>query len=103
MGEIALENDGFNKNEKQLFFNQIKGLIMELNLSTDWGNIVLSVGHEKKRLVNFAIDKKDYPKVSGLFDVGDFVSLKFFLSSRKKDERWYTNANVLEISKWESF
>jgi hypothetical protein len=36
---------------------------------------------------------------SAAFVVGDKVAIKFYLTSRKKHDRWYTTASILEMQK----
>ena len=46
------------KSDKQIYFNQIKGIIDELNYSETFCNITLSVGHETNRKVNLVAKKE---------------------------------------------
>ena len=85
------------KTDKQLFFNQIKGTIEELNDSDTFCNITLSVGHDTKRFANLVAKKDLFNSICSRFKVGDIIGLKFFISSRHKHGRWYTMANVLEV------
>lgn len=87
------------KNDKQLFFNQIKGLIHEMNESEDFCNIVLEVGHENNRYVSFVTKKFRYDQIKSDLTIGEKVCIRFYLSSRKKHDRWYTTATVLDIQK----
>jgi hypothetical protein len=87
----------FNRNEKQFFFNQIKGIISELNESADFCSITLTMGHEKARQVNFAIKKQLFDTINGVYNIGDKVCVRFYLSSKQKNGRWFTNANVLSM------
>ena len=87
----------FNKNDKQLYFNRIKGEIVEINTAELWCSLTLKVGHENSRLVNFAFKKDQHQQLLGNKKVGDKVGVKFFLTSRFKNERWHTSANVLSI------
>ena len=48
------------KNDKQLYFNQIKGDIIELNDGEQYCSITLSVGHDNTRNVNLVMKKKQY-------------------------------------------
>ena len=89
--------DNFNRNDKQLFFNQIKGSIHEINTDGDWCSITLNVGHENVRFVNLSIKKVSYEKIKNKHLLGDKVSIRFYLTSRFKNERWYTMANILQI------
>ena len=38
---------------KQQIFNEIKGSVVEWNNKDQWSNLVIQVGHDNKRLVNF--------------------------------------------------
>ena len=85
------------KSDKQVYFNQIKGIIDELNDSDTFCNITLSVGHDRLRKVNLVAKKELFQDICAKYQVGDWIGVKFFLSSRFKHERWYTMANVLEV------
>lgn len=87
------------KNDKQLFFNQIKGFIHEMNESEEFCNIVLEVGHENNRHVSFVTKKYRFDQIKSDFVIGDKVCIKFYLSSRKKHDRWYTTATILDLQK----
>ena len=87
----------FNKNEKQLFFNIVKGVISEMNDGETYCSITLTLGHETKRSVNLSVRKELYDILIGLYNLGDKVLVKFYLSSKCKDGRWYTNANLLSM------
>ncbi len=88
----------FNKNDKQRFFNDIKGTISELNDDEKYCNLTLNVGHENPREVNLAVKKQDFENIKQDFKVGDKVSVRFYLVSRRnKNEKWFTNALLLEI------
>lgn len=89
----------FNRNEKQLNFNTIKGVFEELNDGDDWCSITLNVGHEKKRFINFALKKPHFDEIKGIHELGSKVVVIFYLTSRYKNERWYTSANVLQVDK----
>ncbi len=90
-------SQNFNKNEKQIFFNRIRGVIEEINVNDIWCSYTLLVGHENQRLVNFSIKKEQYDKLSHTYKVGDKVGIRFFLSSKYKNGRWHTSANILTI------
>jgi len=92
------DTDNFNRNDKQLYFNQIKGTITEINVSDDWCSYTLNVGHENPRLVNLSLKNPQYKRYENKFVVGDKVMIRFFLTSRYKHGRWHTTANILEIS-----
>lgn len=87
------------KNDKQLFFNQVKGIIHEMNDSEDFCNIVLQVGHENTRNISFVTKKQRFDEVSSDLRLNDKVIVKYYLSSRKKHDRWYTTATILDIQK----
>jgi len=89
----------FNKNDKQHHFNQIKGIIREINEGDKFCNFTLDVGHENIRQVNLVTKKSQFTTVLNGNKIGDKVSARFYITSRKKDERWYTTANVLAFEK----
>lgn len=85
------------KSDKQIYFNQVKGIIDELNDSETFCNVTLSVGHDITRSVNLVAKKDMFDLISQTYKIGDWIGFKFFLSSRYKHGRWYTMANILEI------
>jgi hypothetical protein len=87
----------FNRNDKQFMFNEIKGCIAEKNDDEKWCSITINVGHENPRLVNLAIKKIDFDKFNAKYLIGDKVIIRYYLTSRLKNERWYTTANILQI------
>jgi len=87
------------KNDKQVFFNQVKGIIHEMNEADDFCNVVLLVGHENNRHISFVTKKLRYDQLKNDLNIGDKVCIKFYLSSRKKHDRWYTTATILDIQK----
>jgi hypothetical protein len=87
------------KNDKQLFFNQVKGIIYEINDSEDFCNIVLQVGHDNTRNISFVTKKKRFDEIKPSFELNEKVIVKYYLSSRKKHDRWYTTATILDIQK----
>jgi len=86
------------KSDKQIYFNQVKGIIDELNDSDTFCNITISVGHDRTRQVNLVLKKEMFLEIQKKYAVGDWIGFKFFLSSRFKYERWYTMANILEVT-----
>ena len=90
----------FNRNEKQLNFNQIKGVLSEKNDGEKFCNITIKCGHENVREINLVIKKENYDKICGDKQLGDKVNIKFYLSSRRREKGgWYTMANVLTLEK----
>lgn len=89
-----------NRNDKQLFFNRIKGELKELNYNEDkYCNITISVGHENKRDVNFVMDKQNFEKISETHKIGDKICVQFFVVSRKnKANLWYTILKPVEVT-----
>jgi len=86
------------KSDKQIYFNQVKGIIDELNDSDTFCNITISVGHDRTRQVNLVLKKEMFLEIQKKYAVGDWIGFKFFLSSRFKHGRWYTMANILEVT-----
>lgn len=89
--------DAVIKNEKQVFFNQIKGEIFEINVEEKFSNVVLKLGHENTRHASFVIKTEIFKQYDSKLNVGDKVSIRFYISSRKKHERWYTTATILDL------
>lgn len=82
---------------KQVYYNQVKGEIYEINNVENFPSIVLSVGHDNKRHINLCGKPNLISEIANKYSVGDKISIKFFVSSRFKHGRWYTSANALEI------
>lgn len=89
--------DAVIKNDKQVFFNQIKGTIFEINVEEKFSNVVLQLGHENTRYASFVIKTELFKQYDSKLNVGDKVSIRFYISSRKKHERWYTTATILDL------
>jgi hypothetical protein len=87
------------KNNNQLFFNQVKGKIVEINKDENFSNIVLEVGHENCRNVCFISKTHLFENLIKDIEINDKVSVRYYLSSRKKHDRWYTTATILQIFK----
>ena len=90
-------NHFINKNDKQLYFNQIKGVVSELNDGDKFCNMTLKVGHENTRLVNLSMRKEFFDEMCKVRKIGDKVTARFYLTSHNKNGRWYTTATVLEV------
>jgi hypothetical protein len=87
------------KNEKQVFFNQIRGEVCELNVDDKFSNVVLSLGHENVRQASFVTKTELFNEFKNDINIGDKVMIRFYISSRKKHDRWYTTASILDIQK----
>lgn len=87
------------KNDRQIYFNQIKGTITELNDGLDYCSITVNVGHENPRHVNLSMKKSHYDSIVKGLNLDDKITARFYIVSRKKNERWYTSANLLEVHK----
>lgn len=92
-------NDSLIKSDKQHHFNQVRGLIEEINEGDDYCNITLKVGHENPRMVNLTMKKPQFEEIAQSHTLGEKVVVRFYISSRKKHDRWYTTASVLDIRK----
>ena len=92
-----MDND-FNKNEKQLYFNQIKGELVEISKQEKFSYIVLSVGHENKRLICLHIKNEYFDELLKDRSIGNKVSVRFYLRSIKRDKGWSTMANAITIN-----
>lgn len=82
---------------KQVYYNQVRGEVFEINDSKDFPSVVVSVGHDVKRYVNVCLKAPMMEDFKAKYALGDKVTIKFFVSSRKKHGRWYTMVNALEV------
>ena len=89
--------EDFNKNEKQVYFNQVKGVVDEIITGEVFCGITIKVGHESTRHVNFVMKKSYFDSITNLIQKGNKVAVKYYPTSKKKYNRWYTMLNVLEI------
>jgi len=78
-------------------FNQIKGIVYEVSEHEEFPSITLEVGNNSKRFVNFFVRRAYYDTVKSILTNGNKVIITYFLSSRKKFDRWYTMANILRV------
>ena len=88
-----------NKNEKQLNFNQIKGIVSEINAGEIFSSITLSVGHETKRYINVVFKSTLLIDIQERIKIEDKVIVKFYLASYSKYDKWKTLAHLLFIDK----
>jgi len=91
-------DNSFNKNEKQFYFNQIKGELIEIAKENEFPYIVLNVGHENKRRICLHIKKQFFDELLMDRKIGDKVSVRFYLKSIRRDDGWLTMANVITIN-----
>jgi len=91
--------EDFNKNDKQHNFCQIKGKIIEINDGEKFGSLTLEVGHEKPRSVNLILKKTMLEDIQKKHSINDRVRVGFYISSKNKEGKWRTMANVLFIEK----
>jgi molybdopterin-binding protein len=89
--------ENFNKSEKQLFFNQLKGCIAEIEFGEKFSNLTLQIGHANFRSANFCMKSSLFTDLIEGYNVGDSVSVRYYISSNKKNGRWYTTATLLSI------
>jgi len=86
-------------NQKQIVFNQVRGVISEINIDADYCSITLAVGHANIRNVNLCAKSIYFTTMIESFRLGDKVNAQFYLASNKKHNRWYTTANLLALEK----
>jgi hypothetical protein len=91
--------DSFNKNGKQLFFNKIIGLIHEIENDERFSNLTLKIGHENKRFASFCMKTDLFLELIKGYMIGEKVVITYYLSSNKKNNRWYTTATLLTIER----
>jgi len=88
-----------NKNDRQQYFNNIRGILIEKNEGKIYCSLTINVGHENPRPVNLSIKKLEYDKIAPNVNIGDKVIVRFYLTSTKTNDRWYTFANLLGVDK----
>ncbi len=88
-----------NKSEKQQVFSEIRGVITQLNDGENFCSVTIEVGHENTRSVNLICKKTQFDQINQAHKIGEKVFVRYFLSSRFKNERWYTMANILAVHK----
>ena len=84
---------------KQVYYNQVKGKIIQINDSIDFPSVTLQVGHSRTRNINILFKREQLNDFQQEFNLDDEVTIMFFVSSRFKHERWYTNVNCIEYQK----
>ena len=82
---------------KQVYYNRVKGSISHINDTENFPSVTITVGHSKTRHINILLKKDKLKEITDSYDVGDDIGIAFFVSSRFKHDRWYTNVNCLEI------
>lgn len=92
-----MNTEEFNRNEKQKFFNVIKGTLKEFNKGEKFSNFTLEVGHERVRPVNLVFNNSFLPKYEHLMINDSKLSVAFYITSKKLSDKWITMANVLNI------
>ena len=95
---MELENT-LIKNDLQIWYNQVRGEVFEIELGEKFSNITLKVGKANPRLVNLSSKTEYFNKIVEGIELGEKVSAKFYVSSNKKNDRYYTTATLLEISR----
>ena len=86
------------KNDKQVFFNQVRGIVQEIIVDDKFTTIALSAGHENPRNIAFVSKNDCFEKFQSVLSLGSKVLIRFYLSSRKKHDRWYTTATILDAA-----
>jgi len=92
-----MESDVAIRNDRQIYYNQVKGIVTEINDGSQFCSITLDVGHENVRKVNLSMKKLQFNSLCKQLKLQDKILAKFYVVSRKKDDRWYTSANILDI------
>lgn len=87
----------FNRNEKQLNFNTVKGTVYEIKKEKVYSSIAIEAGHERKRYICFSLSTEKLCEVEKNISLGMKVSVRFYVASKRKDSKWFTNANIITI------
>jgi hypothetical protein len=86
-------------NEKQVKFNEVKGILSEINLDNEFCSITIEVGHSNPRQINLSSKKVYFDEMIKDFKIGDNIQAMFYVASTKKYNRWYTTAFLLSLNK----
>ena len=86
-------------NEKQVKFNEVKGILTEINLGNEFCSITIEVGNTNKRQINFSSKKVYFDEIIKDYKIGNSVLAMFYVASIKKYNRWYTTAFLLSLNK----
>ena len=86
------------KNDKQIYYNQIRGEIKEINICEDYSSVTITVGRENARNVNLSCKTQFFREMIKKCSLGDKIICQFYVSSNKKNDRWYTTATLLSLS-----
>lgn len=86
------------KSDKQIFFNQIRGVVEEILADERFTTVALKVGHENHRNIALVSKNDTFDKFRHIFSIDNKVLVKFYISSRKKHDRWYTTATILDAN-----
>jgi hypothetical protein len=85
------------KNDKQIFFNRVKGELTEIADGDEFSSITLKVGHVNTRQVNLCFKTAFKEGLIGQAQLGQIVEAQFYLTSHNRHERWYTTATLLAL------
>lgn len=88
-----------NKNDKQVFFNYIKGVLTEINEGEQFSSVTIETGHEKKRSVNITFKNEVLEDIKAAVAINDRVMVKYYPSSYNKYDKWKTILHLLSIEK----
>jgi hypothetical protein len=86
-------------NEKQVKFNEVKGVLSEINLNDEFCSITIEVGHSNPRQINLSSKKVYFDEIIKDFKIGDNILAMFYVASIKKYNRWYTTAFLLSLNR----
>jgi hypothetical protein len=86
-------------NQKQVKFNEIKGVLSEITFDEQFCSITIQVGHTNPRQINLSSKKVYFDEIIKDFKVGDNVLAMFYIASTKKYNRWYTTAFLLSLNR----
>jgi len=87
----------FQSNSKQQKFNEIRGCIAEINDHEKYCSLTILCGHENPRSVNISVKKSAFEPIKYKHKIGDVVVCSFYVVSNKRNERWFTSINLINI------
>ena len=91
------------KNDRQIYFNQIKGTVLDIIKGEIFSSITLNVGHEKRKFVNLVFKTEKLNEIESKITIDDKVCAKYYLASYNKNNKWKTLAHLLFVDKLVNF
>ena len=84
---------------EQKTFNELIGRLYDIIHGENYTTVVLHVGKSNPRIVALAAKNEAFEQMckQNPININQVVKVKFYISSREANNRYYTNAHILEI------